>query len=323
MFCLRRWSRDRLEHSVANRVVDMPVHDLRHIRFEGVPRLTRRGTVARNQLAAASVTAPESRRSMPDAEPADPLVEFVLKQSMLDPKAYRSGSTTRRVPACLRLLRVSTEQQAISLLKRKPELLGNALDALLIGVSEFFRDAAVFECLARILPGLAQSERRLRAYSAGCSEGQEIYSLAILLAEAGSLDRWELVGADCRPSAIATAKAGLFNRNGTSGVGPGLQSRYFRRERGGWRISETLRQRTQWRVEELLSLRAAGKWNLIFFRNVAIYLRVEKAAPLWASLCSALETDGLLVTGKAERPPGHLPLIRLHPCIYRKVPDRS
>lgn len=251
--------------------------------------------------------------------PPDPLIAFVLQQAGLDPAAYRAKAMDRRLSACLRALRVTSSEAAISLLTNRPALTPLALDTLLIGVSEFFRDRAVFDFLrTRGLPELMHGRERLRVLSAGCSDGQELYSVAVLLAEMDCLGRCELVGVDCRPAAVAAARAGRFSGAALAGLDPAILSRYFHREGIGWRVSGELRRKTDWRVENLLSTAESQAWDMILFRNVAIYLDLRKAEGLWARLVAQLTAGGLLVTGRAERPPGRLTLARLAPCLYRK-----
>ncbi len=101
-------------------------------------------------------------------------------------------------------------EEGRALLENRPDLLPAAVGSLLIGVTEFFRDPAVFEAVrARVVPELAARGRGpLRIWSAGCSSGEELYSLAILLAEAGLLAGSFLLGTDCRIEAVRQARSG-------------------------------------------------------------------------------------------------------------------
>ena len=120
----------------------------------------------------------------------DPLAAWILQRTGLDCSVYRPAPLNRRIPACLRALRAGSTAEARVLLARFPELLPRTLDTLLIGVTGFARDAAVFDALARIaLPSLRARPDDLRVWSAGCADGSELYSAAILLAEAGLLER--------------------------------------------------------------------------------------------------------------------------------------
>src|SRR5690606_25230318 len=116
-----------------------------------------------------------------------------------------------RLPACLRSLRAPTVEEGRRVLSGRPELLEEALDVLLLGVTQFFRDPTVFACLRdRVLPELVRDGGRIRVWSAACSEGQELYSVALLLHGCRALERSELLGTDLRASAIARAQAGTY-----------------------------------------------------------------------------------------------------------------
>jgi chemotaxis methyl-accepting protein methylase len=204
-------------------------------------------------------------------------------------------------------------------LERCPELLPGLLSTLLIGVTEFLRDPAVFAFLAA--EGLARVETRpgnsLHAVSLGCSDGRELYSVAFLLAERGLLDRSVLTGVDCRTAALAAAHAGWYEPSALDAVPVAWRARYFSPEGSGYRIAPRLRARARWRRHDVCTT-ALPAADIILCRNLLIYLERAAAAELWRSVVGALAPGGLLVTGRAERPPLELKLTRLAPCIYTK-----
>src|SRR5207248_1961585 len=94
--------------------------------------------------------------------------------------------------------------------QRDPALVHVAIGTLVIGVTSFFRDAAVFKHLAEhVLPALPRANPRI--WSAGCSDGGELYSVAMLMAELGLLEGAVLLGSDCRPPAVACAREGRYD----------------------------------------------------------------------------------------------------------------
>lgn len=255
-----------------------------------------------------------------DAGTLDPLIVWLLGQAGLKSAAYRPTAMQRRVPACLRQLRVTTEDSARELLERRPELLPMVLNTVLIGVSEFFRDQPVFECLEKtVVPMLARLDRPLRVCSAGVSGGHEIYSVAILLAEAGVLADSLLIGVDCRADAIRRAREGVYGAEDMSGITAARRDRFFQTTAAHWAVRPELKERIEWRVEDLITFDAGEVCDLILFRNVAIYFNEPHSSDVWMRLCDQLAPGGYIVTGKAERPPLALPLVRVAPCIYRKA----
>ncbi len=269
----------------------------------------------------------EEKRARPvPAAPAPEVTEFfacLLATAALPADAYRSRALTRRLPACLRFLRVNTVEEAMRRLKAEPALATAALNVALLGVTEFFRDRAVFDALrGAVLPELLARQRAVRVWSAACSEGHELYSIAMLLAEAGRLQGSQLLGTDCRLDAIAAARSGAFGPESLGRLDEARRTRYFTPTRGWATIDPVLRGAVEWRVADLLHSAERGPWDLILWRNMAIYLESDAAEEIWLRLCGELAGGGYLVTGKADHLPKWLPLERVAPCIYRKAEGR-
>lgn len=121
---------------------------------------------------------------------------------------------------------------------------------------------------------------------------------------------------------MSRASDGVFSEEDIAGLDARRRERFFRREGCGWRASPELRRRMNWQRQDLFALGEGGPWDVILFRNVAIYFDETRGRRLWQALVGRLSTGGLLVTGKAEKPPAELHLARLAPCVYRK-PDLS
>lgn len=234
---------------------------------------------------------------------------------------YRASALLRRVPACLRRLGVGSLAAASRKLADRPALAGELLDIVLLGVTEFCRDPAVFAHLrAEVLPAFARKPGAVRLWSAACSEGQELYSVAACLAELDLLERCELLGTDCRPEAIARARAGEYAPEAAAKPPAVWQRAHLLPAPGRARIHPRLRQAVTWRVADLLAAVEGGPWDLILCRNMAIYLEPSVAAALWRRLASQLAPGGFLVTGKAENPASSAPLECVGPCLYRLRP---
>lgn len=287
-----------------------------HLFFEGV-----------TSTGALLATVPERRKApgvvVPVTAEAELFFESLLGQAELPLRAYRARSLVRRLPACLRFLRVATAEEATRKIAREPKLALAALNVVLLGVTEFFRDRAVFENLQRtVLPELLERHARLRVWSAACSEGQELYSVAILLAEAERLNDCELWGTDCREEAIEQARSGVFARETVEGdMDPAWRAKYFNCSRTLATIDGGVRGHARWRVADLLSETERGPWHLILWRNMAIYLESQAAEDVWLRLCNELAPGGYLVTGKADHLPKWLPLERVAACVYRRAAD--
>ena len=198
-------------------------HDLSHISFEGkAPSRPQRPPAhgVRSAAIAAAAPAPEER--------LDEFIAWVLGRAGLDASAYRARPLQRRLPACLRALKVHSTRDARERLERQPQLIATIVSSLLIGVTEFFREPDVFDSLrTEIVPALAGRKGPLRIWSAACSTGAELYSMAILLAQSGLLERSFLLGTDCRGDAIEHAETGLYDATALKLVSPATQDAHF------------------------------------------------------------------------------------------------
>jgi len=259
-------------------------------------------------------------RTCSDLPPRDAERRFLcwlLARGGLDPSRYRWRPLVRRIPACLRSLRAKSLTEARLVLERDPARVAVGVNSLVIGVTQFFRDPEVFAFLEQtLLPRL--SSTCLRIWSAGCSDGAELYSMAMLLEQNGRLESSCLLGTDGRTSAIERARRGLFSDAAWLTVPPSLRRRFFEAEGHVHRIVPLLREQTYWEAADVFDCRDVARWDVILCRNLAIYLDDAAARTLWAQLVDALRPGGTLIVGKAERPPQTLGLARIGPCSYRR-----
>jgi chemotaxis methyl-accepting protein methylase len=279
--------------------------------FEG--RITQRGSAARRPKPRVEIPAdPET------AEDAGSFLNTLFGIANLPVKSYRGRALARRLPACLRFLRADNPEHASLKIWENPELATAALNVVLLGVTEFFRDATVFDHLGEhVLPTILRETGRPRIWSAACSEGHELYSVAMQLAAMDRLQMCELVGTDCRAEAIDQAARGLFECASLTPLAPCWRN-YFAETRSSALIAPELRSGTTWKVADLLRATEPGPWHLILWRNMAIYLETSAADAVWKQLSDELAPGGFLVGGKADPPPKWLPLDRVGPCTYRK-----
>ena len=298
----------------------------RQLRFEGRPQPLAASGVADFAEPKAGHFPGSLREEPPLARDEHTFVSAALASAGLDSSAYRPGPMRRRVPAVLRAVRSATPAVGAARIAADYWLAERALNTLLIGHTEPFRDAGVFrELRDRVLPSLAAGRCGLNVWSVGCSNGAELMSVALLLAERGIAAGSRLRGTDCRRAVIEDARA-----RAVISIGPAVRERVP--TLAPWLESPgyaTAVNRAEWCVEDALAeasrpvpgpgacAEPTSKWDVILCRNVAIYLDTPAAAALWERLARALAPGGVLVTGKAEKPPGRLPLVRLAKCIYQ------
>jgi chemotaxis methyl-accepting protein methylase len=296
----------------------------RNLSFTGQPRasraLTRNGFKLSLRPARGSIQAIVDSTPLSEAEMR--FVRSVIAEACVDLSTYRLTPFRRRLAACLRALRVPTIEAAEGLLAQHPSLRLLALDALLIGVTKFFRDSDVFDQLRRRwLPQMLDACREPRVWSVGASDGAELYSVASLLAERGALGLSQLRGSDCRAAAIDLARRARYSAASLSDVPDDLRSSCFRPDGGAMVPSEMLAcANIEWRVEDALACQEKAAWDLILCRNMAIYLESSSQVKLWSVLTAALKPGGIMVVGKAERP-NVGGLRRVGCCTYLKDRD--
>jgi chemotaxis methyl-accepting protein methylase len=250
-------------------------------------------------------------------------VHWLFREAGLNAELYREETLARRLPACLRAVRASCVGGARNVIQNDPFLLDRAVSALVIGVTSFFRDAQVFDELrGRILPQLISSSNTLRIWSAGCSDGQELYSVAMLLDEIGWLNRADLLGTDCRPDALRRAAQGVYSDDEVSAIPGELSGAHLLRGDAGWQIRSRLRTVIRWRSADLTHVIEPGTWDLILCRNMVMYLEPVVAHEVWINLARALRPGGFLVVGKAERP-GSDQLAPVTRCVFARKSGMS
>lgn len=220
---------------------------------------------------------------------------------------------------------------ARALLPEHPGLGDRVVEALLNHESFFFRDpeafAGMMDVLGSRLRAARASRRRLRIWSAGCSTGQEVYSLAI--ATADDPDRWrgwtiDLLGTDLSAAALAQADAGRYNRFEIQrGLSADQVRRWFEEDGKGWRACPQLRAGARFARHNLRDPSPDGPFDLILCRNVMLYLLPAVRDRVLERLHRALAPDGLLMLGAGETVIGRNACFEPDPVargLYRPVP---
>jgi chemotaxis protein methyltransferase CheR len=197
----------------------------------------------------------------------------------------------------------------ILVMGREPSLSQRVVEALLNNETYFFRDRSPFDLLARhALPELAhrrEKSRRLRIWSAGCSTGQEVYSLAMLFAE--NPDEWrgwtiDILGTDVSTGCVDRARAGTYSQFEVQrGLGITQMIKWFEECPDGWRAVEPLRRPVRFQVHNLLEPPPhPAEFDIVLCRNVLLYLSADKRALAFERLASAMAEDGWLMLGAGE-----------------------
>jgi chemotaxis protein methyltransferase CheR len=202
-------------------------------------------------------------------------------------------------------------QQLVERLQAQPEgpLHNQVVEAMTTNETSFFRDLHPFEALrTTVLPQLIAaraSQRTLRIWSAACSTGQELYSIAMLLAEHfPELHNWqvELIGSDLSQAALDKAAEGRFTQHEVNrGLPASLLVKYFEKDKTHWRVKESLRRQVRWlRINLIEPWPKLPTLDVIFLRNVLIYFDVATKRMVLQRMRLRLAPDGVLLLGGAE-----------------------
>ncbi|WP_420143407.1 CheR family methyltransferase [Sphingobium sp.] len=240
------------------------------------------------------------------------LLEARTGQILSEGRAWRMETALRPV---LRTYGFQTidDLAATLLRKRDPRLDEAVVNALLNNESSFFRDLQVFDMIHRqILPQIQQdkADRTLRIWSAGCSTGQEAYSLAIRLRN--EAERWqgwriEILATDISSSAIEQARAGIFAQMDVQrGLAVNDLIKWFEPHGDDWRVSPQLRRMIDFRRDNLFDPKApSGAYDLILCRNVLLYFTPERRAEVLRLLARHSHDRSVLLLGAGETVIGH------------------
>ena len=227
---------------------------------------------------------------------------------LAEDKAYLVES---RLTPLLKAMGVYTLHELVMRLKTEPfsSIHQRVLEAMVTTETFFFRDSEPFKTLQEsILPDLVQqrqNERSLNLWCAGCSSGQEPYSVAMLLQEHfPKLSTWDLtlIASDISGEMLNRARAGQYTQHEVSrGLSPSRLRKHFQSKGKEWRINDTLRQMVDYRQFNLAKVwPKLPAMDIIFMRNVLIYFDVPTKKEILAQVRHILRPDGYLFLGGGE-----------------------
>src|SRR5580704_12118711 len=261
------------------------------------------------------------------------IIALLRTKTVHDFALYKHGTLERRVERRIALAGVKTAARYLDLLLRDADERDQLSRDLLINVTGFFRDAAVFDFLAKsVIPDLVRDhtlDRPLRIWVAGCSSGEETYSLAMLFHEqidASKRDvKLQIFASDVDPDAVASAREGLYPDSIESSVSPERLARFFSKEDRNYRISAELRSNVVFTVHDVLADPPFARLDFVSCRNLLIYLLPEAQAKVISIFHFALREGGLLLLGNSETigaADGRFAVISKPQRIYRRGGSR-
>lgn len=228
----------------------------------------------------------------------------VLNLLGVDLNFYKGPQMQRRLGTYLLRAGQPTWADFFKSIRNNPVELRKLKDYLTINVSSFFRDPPKYDYLRNtILPELlGKNKQKLRIWSAGCSLGQEPYTLAMLLAEmTGGATQHYILASDLDRTALDKAEAGgPYSPDDVANVPPALLERYLTHDAKGYYIKPILQRKITFKQHNLLSDPFESNFDLIICRNVVIYFTAEVKDLLYKRFSNALRLGGILFVGGTE-----------------------
>ena len=260
------------------------------------------------------------------------IIDLLRTKTAHDFTLYKQGTLQRRIERRVAMAGIASEDigQYLEILRSDSGELDLLAKDLLINVTGFFRDAKVFDFLAEnIVPGLVRRQTHdapLRIWTAGCSTGEETYSLAMLFLEqiaAAKRDvKLQVFASDVDPDAVASAREGLYPETIKADVSPARLGHFFTTEDHGCRVVPELRTTVVFTVQDLLADPPFSRLDLVSCRNLLIYLRPEAQEKVISLFHFALREGGILLLGSAEtagNSDGRFQLISKSERLYRRI----
>jgi chemotaxis protein methyltransferase CheR len=254
-----------------------------------------------------STETPEGRLDLETIE-LQLLLEGVFRQYGFDFREYAPASLKRRVSRRVQAEKTGTIAGLLDRVLHDPEVMERLLLDLSINVTAMFRDPSFYRALREKVVPLLRTYPFTRVWVAGCSTGEEVYSLAILFTEEGLYDRTRIYATDINEAVLERARAGVFpiekmqeyTENYIRAGGRRSFSEYYLARYEGALFERTLTENVVWAPHNLVQDRSFNEFNLILCRNVMIYFDRPLQNRVHQLFHESLERFGILALGHKE-----------------------
>jgi two-component system CheB/CheR fusion protein len=220
---------------------------------------------------------------------------------------YKDRTFQRRIQRRMQVVQTAKLEDYAALLEKEPDEAKALFRDLLIGVTDFFRDAAAFEALERLVPKLFEgkgADDEVRVWVAGCSTGEEAYSIAILLREhlerSSTPPKVQIFATDIDETAMGVARAAHYPASVVKEVSPERLRRFFVHEAGIYRVVKELRDMCIFSSHSVIRDPPFSRLDLISCRNLLIYLKPSLQAQIIPLFHHSLRPSGYLFLGSSE-----------------------
>lgn len=254
------------------------------------------------------------------------MLEKIYYDRGWDFRDYKKTSLKRRVSKRLQAHRILTYGDYCRVLESDPSEYQKLFSNLTIKVSEFFREAEVFETLDSIIRSIFPADEPVKAWSCGCAFGEEAYSLAILLErylKPDALRSTRLFATDIDHEALDQARKGVYWEDSIRNVCPRTREDYFFQVDGMYKVKYNIRNIVKFGVLDIVRSPSISGVNILFCRNLFIYFNKYLQEAVFEKLDYSLRPGGIIVLGKAEALPSSFASryrqLGTRTNIYRKI----
>jgi chemotaxis protein methyltransferase CheR len=238
----------------------------------------------------------------------DLLLDAVVRKYGYDFRGYSRASVKRRIMIVLHEARLERISDLIHSVLTDTSVFETMLRALSINVTEMFRDASFFQAVRKIAIPYLKDRNSVRIWHAGCATGEEVYSMAILLKEAGLQKRCRIYATDINAAVLNTAKEGIypldrmkeFTTNYQRAGGEHSFSDYYSAKYGSAIMDQSLKAKMTFAQHNLALDKVFGEMDMIVCRNVLIYFNKELQDRVLGLFADSLEPGGILCLGSKE-----------------------
>jgi two-component system CheB/CheR fusion protein len=235
------------------------------------------------------------------------IIELLSKETGTDFTNYKHNTLNRRIAKRLTELKLDTTNQYLKFIEKHPEEVEVLYNNMLIGVTSFFRDPAVFRLLEKKLSALVDSKigtEALRVWAPGCATGEEAYSIGILIAavlkKKNRVLPVQIFATDINEHALSIARKGVYQQKALNAIPADIIKNYFIRHDGFSEVSKTIRSMILFSKHDLTHNPPFLKLDLIVCRNLLIYFNTRLQEYVFPVFYSALHPNGYLLLGKSE-----------------------
>jgi chemotaxis protein methyltransferase CheR len=219
---------------------------------------------------------------------------------------YRETYLKRRLKVRLTLTKTHTYSKYMQFLKTNPEEFKRLIDDITVNYTKFFRDTDVYDFLKdTLLPKLIFSSKPwIRIWSAGCSTGEEPYSLSMLIHEISIKSpkdrRITIYASDIDETVLAKSETGEYNQRAVQGVNEKLLNKYFDGQEKNYKVKPFVKEIVHFEKQDLMSPPLRRNLDLILCRNVMIYFSREIQQIIYGHFYDSLRPGGYFISGKTE-----------------------